>query len=107
MIGVGQNVNMTELLLMASEPKSENVLSVPSSDDLKNFVADAVTVSSGWEHFYPTAFKGCASIIFTHGILLVGNRNNNLVYISETIQCRKLKLGSHIGCWVWVVIIRV
>ena len=49
-------------------------------------------------HFYPTALKGCRSIVFTHGIQAGGWREKDCPgCISETIRCRKLLLGRDIG----------
>ena len=57
--------------------------------------------------FYPTAFnKGCAGIVFTHGIWMgrpaVGRSVRQreracLGYISETMRCKMLVLGRDIG----------
>ena len=52
--------------------------------------------------YYPTAFKGCRGIVFTHGVRMGGQVGGwwEIVCpgcISETVRCRKLILGRDIG----------
>ena len=48
-------------------------------------------------YFIPTAFKGCAGIVFTHGIQFARWETVCPGCVSETIRCRKLELASDIG----------
>ena len=57
---------------------------------------------TGCWFYYPTAFQGCADIVFGHGVRMGGQtdgRRENVCLgcISETIRCRKLRLGRDIG----------
>ena len=56
--------------------------------------------------YYPTALKGRQSIVFTHGVWMVGQAlwGEKLCpgCISETIRYRKLILGRDIGWGVYV-----
>ena len=47
-------------------------------------------------HFYPTAFKDCAGIDFTHGVQ-IGRWLGCPCCISETLTCKMLILGRDIG----------
>ena len=54
------------------------------------------------EYFYPTAFKGCRGIVFTHGVRMGGRSGGRQEIvcpgcISETVRCRKFILGRNIG----------
>ena len=48
---------------------------------------------------YPTALEACRSIVFTHGVRMGGQTVGKVCpgCISETVRCRKLILGRHIG----------
>ena len=53
---------------------------------------------SRYKHFYPTALKGCRSIVFTHGVRMGGRASEGREKvcpgcISETVRCRKLIRG--------------
>ena len=69
-----------------------------------------MNILTKWDYFtfYPTALKGCRGIVFTHGVRMgglaveqaggqAGAGKSLSGFISETIRCRKLILGSDNG----------
>ena len=77
-----------------------NCVGPPTGNEVKEILgcSNIGTLS----HFYPTALKGCHGIVFTHGVRMgvwLGGRQEKVCpgCISETVRCRKVKLGRDIG----------